>query len=137
MTGAYFGIFRDYVANELNYKTDVEYRMSARGLPGFNWNWSHRPPVGGPQTTPNTAIDLATAMRRNPYLKVMSLNGYYDAATPFFSTEFDLAQMMLEPRLRPNRSDSAILSSTTSRGLIGSSCSDRLRGTIWRRLDVT
>ena len=102
VTGAYFGIFRDYVANELNYKTDVEYRMSARGLPGFNWNWSHRPPVGGPQTTPNTAIDLATAMRRNPYLKVMSLNGYYDAATPFFSTEFDLAQMMLEPSLRPN-----------------------------------
>ena len=102
VTGAYFGIFRDYVANELKYDTDVEYRMSARGLPGFNWNWNHRPPVGGPQTTPNTAVDLATAMRRNPYLKVMALNGYYDAATPFFSTEFDLAQMMLEPSLRPN-----------------------------------
>ena len=33
---------------------------------------------------------------------MLALNGYYDAATPFFSTEFDLAQMMLEPRLRPN-----------------------------------
>ena len=102
ITGAYFGVFRDYVANTLNYKTDVEYRMSARGLPGFNWNWSHRPPVGGPQTTPNTAIDLATAMRRNPYLKVLAMNGYYDAATPFFSTEFDMAQMMLEPEVRGN-----------------------------------
>ncbi len=102
VTGAYFGIFQDYVANTLNYKTNVEYRMSARGLPGFNWNWNHRPPVGGPQTTPNTAVDLATAMRRNPYMKVLALNGYYDAATPFFSTEFDLAQMMLEPKLRPN-----------------------------------
>jgi len=102
VTGAYFGVFRDYVANTLNYRTDVEYRMSARGLPGFNWDWAHRPPVGGPQTTPNTAIDLATAMRRNPYMKVLSLNGYYDAATPFFSTEYDLAQMMLEPALRPN-----------------------------------
>ena len=102
VTGAYFSLFREYAANTLNYRTDMDYRMSARGLPGFNWNWSHRPPVGGPQTTPNTAVDLATVMRRNPYLKVLALNGYYDAATPFFSTEFDLAQMMLEPRLRRN-----------------------------------
>ena len=102
ITGAYFSVFRDYVANTLNYDTDLEYRMSARGLPGFNWNWTHRPPVGGPQTTPNTAVDLAAAMRRNPYLKVLALNGYYDGATPFFGTEYDLAQMMLEPQLRRN-----------------------------------
>ena len=56
--------------------------------------------VGGPQTTPNTAVDLATTIRRNPHLKVLALNGYYDAATPFFSTEYDLAQRMLEPHLR-------------------------------------
>jgi carboxypeptidase C (cathepsin A) len=102
ITGAYFGVFNDYIANTLNFRTDMDYRQSARGLPGFNWNWSHRPPVGGLQTTPNTAIDLATTMRRNPHLKVLALNGYYDAATPFFSTEFDLAQMMLEPKLRQN-----------------------------------
>lgn len=101
VTGAYVGAFSDYVANALNYHTDMDYRMSARG-PGFNWDWNHRPPVGGPQTTPNTAVDLATTMRRNPYLKVLSLNGYYDSATPFLSTEFDLAQMMLEPQLQRN-----------------------------------
>ena len=38
---------------------------------------------------------------------------------------------------RPNRSASASRSSTASRGLIGSSCSDRWRGTIARRLEVT
>lgn len=102
VTGAYYGMFQDYIANTLNYRTDLEYRQSARGLPGFDWNWSHRPPVGGPQTTPNTAIDLATVMRRNPHLKVLALNGYYDAATPFFGTEYDLNQMMLEPHLRKN-----------------------------------
>lgn len=102
ITGAYFSIFRDYVATTLNYRTDMDYRQSARGLPGFDWDWSHRPPVGGPQTTPNTAVDLATTIRRNPHLKVLALNGYYDAATPFFSTEYDLAQMMLEPHLRGN-----------------------------------
>lgn len=101
ITGAYVSSFNDYIANSLNYRTDLDYRMSARG-PGFNWDWGHRPPVGGPQTTPNTAIDLATTMRRNPYLKVLALNGYYDSATPFLSTEFDMAQMMLEPQLQRN-----------------------------------
>lgn len=102
VTGHYFGVFRDYIANTLNYRTDLDYRQSARGLPGFNWDWTHRPPVGGSQTTPNTAVDLATVIRRNPHLKVLALNGYYDAATPFFSTEYDMAQMMLEPHLRRN-----------------------------------
>lgn len=102
ITGHYFGVFRDYVANTLNFKTDLDYRQSARGLPGFNWDWSHRSPLGGVQTTPNTAVDLAAVIRRNPHMKVLALNGYYDAATPFFSTEYDLAQMMLEPHLRRN-----------------------------------
>ena len=102
ITGHYFGVFRDYVANTLKYETDLDYRQSARGLPGFDWNWSHRSPLGGVQTTPNTAVDLAAVIRRNPHVKVLALNGYYDAATPFFSTEYDLSQMMLEPHLRRN-----------------------------------
>jgi carboxypeptidase C (cathepsin A) len=51
---------------------------------------------------PNTALDLAAAMRENPYLKVLSLNGYYDMATPFYGTEFDLDHMMLEPAQQQN-----------------------------------
>ena len=51
---------------------------------------------------PNTALDLAAAMRTNPYLKVLSLNGYYDMATPFFGTEYDLDHMMLEPAQQRN-----------------------------------
>ena len=44
------------------------------------------------------------AMRSNPNLKVLSLNGYYDFATPFFITEYDLAHMNLDPSLRGNLS---------------------------------
>jgi carboxypeptidase C (cathepsin A) len=51
---------------------------------------------------PNTALDLAAAMRENPYLKVLSLNGWYDMATPFFGTEYDLGHMMLEPAQQRN-----------------------------------
>ena len=46
---------------------------------------------------PDTVIDLADAMRKNPKLKVFSANGWFDLATPFFGTEHDLAQMMLPP----------------------------------------
>ena len=41
-------------------------------------------------------------MRKNPKLKVFSANGYFDLATPFFSTEYDLDHMYLEPALRSN-----------------------------------
>ena len=48
------------------------------------------------------AGDLADAMRKNPRLKVFSVNGLYDLATPFFITEYDLAHVELEPKLRSN-----------------------------------
>ena len=48
------------------------------------------------------AADLASAMRKNPYLKVFSANGYFDLATPFYLTEFDLNHMQLPEELRGN-----------------------------------
>ena len=48
------------------------------------------------------AGDLADAMRKNPRLRVLSLNGLFDLATPFFVTEYDLAHIELEPKLRSN-----------------------------------
>jgi carboxypeptidase C (cathepsin A) len=41
-------------------------------------------------------------MRENPRLKVLSANGYFDLATPFFGTERDLNHMGLDPSLRSN-----------------------------------
>jgi carboxypeptidase C (cathepsin A) len=41
-------------------------------------------------------------MRTNPYLHLLSLNGYYDMATPFFGTEFDLKHMNLDPAQAQN-----------------------------------
>ncbi len=104
-TGAFVGLFNDYIAHDLGYRTDMPYTLSASGGPGFDWDWRHRAPGqrgGRGQTTPNTAMDLAAAMRLNPYMKVLSLNGYYDMATPFFGTEFDVSHMMLEPSQRGN-----------------------------------
>ncbi len=104
ITGAYGGMVRDYVNNTIGYKTDLDYRLSARDAGGFDWDWKHRAPGQGfgAQTTPNTAVDLSLAMRSNPHLKVLALNGYYDMATPFYGLEYDVSHMMLEPAQRKN-----------------------------------
>ena len=103
--GAFVGLFNDYIVKDLNYRTDMAYTLSASGKPGFDWDWRHRPPGfrgGRGENNPNTAQDLAAAIRVNPYLKVLSLNGYYDMATPFFGTEFDVSHMLLEPAQQHN-----------------------------------
>ncbi len=103
ISGAFIGSFQDYATHRLGYVTDMPYRLSARDAPGWTWNWKHDAPNRmGQQNNPNTAIDLAAAMRANPYLQVLSMNGWYDMATPFFGTENDLGHMMLEPSQRPN-----------------------------------
>ncbi|QYE37291.1 peptidase S10 (plasmid) [Polymorphobacter sp. PAMC 29334] len=105
ISGAFIATFSDYVIHELGYKTELPYRVSAYGLKGFDWDWKHKAAGGQyPQNNPNVAADLAAAMRTNPYLKVLSLNGYYDMATPFFATEYDLGHMMLEPAQQKNLS---------------------------------
>ena len=45
---------------------------------------------------------LPTRCARIPNLKVLSVNGYYDFATPFNITEYDLSHMELDPSLRGN-----------------------------------
>ena len=76
---------------------------SADEADGFKWDFKHKAPGRGyTMNSPGTALDLAAAMRTNPYLKVLSLNGWYDMATPFFGTEYDLDHMMLEPAEQHN-----------------------------------
>jgi carboxypeptidase C (cathepsin A) len=103
ISGAFIATFNDYATHTLGFKTDMPYRLSARDAKGWTWNWKHDSPLrGGGQQ--NNAVDLAAAMRGNPYLQVLSMNGWYDMATPFFGTENDLGHMMLEPAQQRNLS---------------------------------
>lgn len=103
ITGAFVSALRDYVPRSLNYKTEMPYRISAREAKDFDWNWKHSAPgSNASQLAPDVAVDLGAAMRINPHLKLLSLNGYYDMATPFFGTEYDVHHMMLEPAQRQN-----------------------------------
>jgi carboxypeptidase C (cathepsin A) len=107
ISGAYIAAVNQYLFSTLGYKTQLFYNLSARDK-DFKWDWQHKAPGArggwGPMPVANTAVDLAAAMRQNPHLKVLSLNGYYDMATPFFITEYDLAHMQLDPERRRNLS---------------------------------
>src|SRR3954469_10867747 len=103
ISGAFIGTLNTYLARDLNYQTNMSYRGSASEEEGFKWDWNHKAPgARAALQSPDTALDLATAMRTNPYLRVLSLNGWYDMATPFFGTEYDLNHMMLEPAQQKN-----------------------------------
>ena len=71
-----------------------------------HWNFNHVDPTGaqrGGQASLYTAGDLAASMELNPYLRVFSAGGYYDAVTPFFQTMLDLENMPLgNPKSRDN-----------------------------------
>ena len=103
ISGGFVGTLQGYLARDLGYETDMPYLLSARDGDSFKWDFKHQAPgIGFTLNNPNTALDLAAAMRTNPYLKVLSLNGWYDMATPFFGTEYDLNHMMLEPAQQRN-----------------------------------
>ncbi|WP_308517757.1 S10 family peptidase [Sphingomonas flavescens] len=103
ISGAFIGTMHTYMSKDLGYTTNMAYRASASEEEGFKWDFSHKAPgMRQALNAPNTALDLAAAMRENPYLKVLSLNGWYDMATPFFGTEYDLNHMMLEPAQQRN-----------------------------------
>lgn len=105
ISGAFVAALHDYLQRELKYDTTDEYRPSANSI--GQWDWKHKPTSSGPgpggeQSQPYVAADLASAIRKNPHLRVFSANGYFDLATPFFATEYDLDHMNLEPALRGN-----------------------------------
>ncbi|MFK7829583.1 MAG: S10 family peptidase [Congregibacter sp.] len=101
ISGAYISAQNAYLFGTLGYETELHYRPNFYREIGPAWDRGHVGPEGR-MLAANTAVDLAYAMRRNPHMKVLALNGYYDMATPFFGAEYDLKHMQLDPELRDN-----------------------------------
>ena len=102
ISSAYTSAFNSYLRSELGYDGDREYVPSGGTR---NWNWGR---LGGGGFfargggTPNVTPDLARAMKRNPKLKVLLVNGIYDLATPYFAAVWSIEQAGLPPELRAN-----------------------------------
>ncbi|MGN6520889.1 MAG: S10 family peptidase [Dokdonella sp.] len=102
ITGAYIGAFNHYAEDTLKWSSDTPYVRTGPDIIR-EWDWKHEQPGSRvPQRVPYVAGDLARAMRENPKLQVLSANGWFDLATPFFATEYDISHMQLDPSLRGN-----------------------------------
>jgi carboxypeptidase C (cathepsin A) len=93
--------FNDYYRQELGVEMDRKYVVSG-GL-YREWDRSHVDPGSRyPSPVADTGIDLAHAIIRNPDMKVLVQQGYFDLATPYRATEYFIDQMPLPDSLRGN-----------------------------------
>ena len=97
----YLAAFMDYYQNDLEV-TDIG-NYAVFGDVG-DWDWRHvQPDLGGFKAPfANTSIDLTYAMKRNPSMRVLMQQGYYDLATPHMATEYYIDHMDLPDELRDN-----------------------------------
>jgi carboxypeptidase C (cathepsin A) len=94
----YTSAFNNYLRTELNYKVDMPYRVFAYDEVGFQkWEWGNA--VEG---FPSTAGGLRSAMIKNPYMKVLVMEGFYDLATPFAAANWTMDHLDLGTQSRQN-----------------------------------
>ncbi len=53
-------------------------------------------------TAINTGPDMARALTRDPNMKVLILNGYYDIATVFYGVEYSINHLGLPKNIKDN-----------------------------------
>lgn len=84
--GAFNAVLHDYIRSELAVDMGAARYQVSGGVEGWNWRTAPEGAYWEPSYV-NTAPRLARVMRRNPRLRVLVANGYYDFATPFFDAE--------------------------------------------------
>ena len=100
---AYITSFLDYFHNELGVDKNLNYSITAGRRKGFKWDWEHAGNQRwGTQAAINTGIDMAQALSRDPNMKVLIMNGYYDVATVFYGVEHSINHIGLTPELKDN-----------------------------------
>jgi len=93
--GSYTATLNDYVRGKLNFASDLPYEI----LTGLYETWDYSKHQN---QFVNVAETLRSAMSKNPFLKVLIANGYYDLATPYFATRYTFDHLALDPGLRAN-----------------------------------
>jgi carboxypeptidase C (cathepsin A) len=92
----YNTVFNNYLRTELGYKSDMPYSVFARE-PDINdkWDWG-----SAGEGFPDTASALRRALVRNPYLKVLVMEGYYDLACPYYAANYTMEHLNLPTKYR-------------------------------------
>jgi carboxypeptidase C (cathepsin A) len=95
ITGPYSAAFNHYVRSELGYSSDLPYEILTSRVQPWSYKEFENMHV-------HVADKLAEAMRTNPDMRVHVDCGYYDAATPYFAAEHDVAHLAIPADLTPN-----------------------------------
>jgi carboxypeptidase C (cathepsin A) len=90
-------VFNNYVRTELGYKTDMPYYTFAQEAGFAKWDWG-----SAIQGYPDTASAIRQAIVKNPYLKILVMEGYYDLATPYFAANYTIDHLDLPQKYRSN-----------------------------------
>ena len=91
--GAYTATINSYLRTELKFDSDLPYHLLADVEP-----WK----LDVENRYLDTSTGLARAMSENPRLKVWITCGYYDLAVSYFSTQYTIGHMRLQPAIRQN-----------------------------------
>ncbi|TIR93045.1 MAG: peptidase S10, partial [Mesorhizobium sp.] len=91
--------FVAYARNELNYRTDVSYRL-LNGEISRNWEYG----TSG-QGYAGAMNDLQRARSLNPSLGVVIVNGYTDLVTPYLASRYLVNQLPSLADAKPIRLD--------------------------------
>jgi carboxypeptidase C (cathepsin A) len=93
ITPSFTSVMASYLHDTLRYSNASTYVVTSSAI--NDWDFSH---AGRP--LPDTVPDLQAALAQNTVLRVLSVNGYHDLATPFHVTESDLARLGGDPRVQ-------------------------------------
>jgi carboxypeptidase C (cathepsin A) len=88
--------FNNYLRMELGYKVDMPYNVRAQSN-GMPWDWG-----SAIQGFPDTASAMREAIVKNPYLKILVMEGYYDLATPYYAANYTVDHLNLPQKYRDN-----------------------------------
>jgi len=92
----YTSVFNHYVRSDLGYKTDMPYRVFPTDENAFQrWEWG-----SAAEGFPSTAGGLRSAMIKNPYMKILVMEGHYDLATPFAAADWTMDHLNLGAKYR-------------------------------------
>ena len=91
--GVYTATINDYLHRDLKFETDLPYETLAE----ISWNFS-----GAENKYLEVEQTLGKAMSENPTMKVWVAAGYYDLAIPYSATDHALRQLLIDPALNGN-----------------------------------
>ncbi|MER9251194.1 alpha/beta hydrolase [Mesorhizobium sp. M0598] len=97
LTSAFVG----YVRDELNFRTDISYRLLNREVSG-NWDYGTSATRQG---YAGVMDDLQQARVLNPSLGVLIVNGYSDLVTPYMGSRYLLGQIPSLAGAKPIRTE--------------------------------